>query len=268
MEGIETDGDLTPPLFTGFRLVNGPDIYHTKGSKPFKNVVYTLVATKPGKFIIRGATAIVNGRLITSNDAVVEVVPGADKDENASAYFLQPGEDPYEKMQKNLFMKVMVNKRSCYVGEPVVATFKLYSRLQSKSDIVKNPGFYGFSVQDIISLDDNVSNTETVNGKIFDVHTVRSVQLYPLQAGLFTIDAMEVINKVEFSKSAVNKKTEQEVVEGVFENKEQSSTTDNTITYENSISTEKIAIHVKPHPAKNKPAGFTGATGRFSIRAV
>ncbi len=268
LEGIETDDDLTPPLFTGFRLVNGPDIYHTNRSKFFKNVVYTLVATKPGKFIIHGATAIVNGRLITSNNAVIEVIPGAVKDENASAYFLQPGEDPYEKMQKNLFMKVMVNKRTCYVGEPVVATFKLYSRLQSKSDIVKNPGFYGFSVQDIISLDDNVSSTETVNGKIFDVHTVRSVQLYPLQEGLFTIDAMEVMNKVEFSKSAVNKKPEQEVVEGFFENKEQSSTPGNTIMYENSISTEKIAIHVKPHPAKNKPTDFTGATGRFSIRAV
>ena len=45
---------------------------------------------------------------------------------------------------------------------------------------------------------------------------VRKVQLYPLQPGIFNIDAMEVQNKVEFSKSAVSKKTEQEIVEGVF----------------------------------------------------
>ena len=51
-------------------------------------------------------------------------------------------------------MKVLVDKRSCFVGEPVLATFKLYSRLESKSDIVKNPGFYGFTVQDMINLAD------------------------------------------------------------------------------------------------------------------
>ena len=39
---------------------------------------------------------------------------------------------------------------------------------------------------------------------------VRKVQLYPLRHGIFNIDAMEVQNKVEFSKSAVSKKTERE----------------------------------------------------------
>jgi len=146
----------------------------------------------------------------------------------------------------------------------VVATFKLYSRLQSKSDIVKNPGFYGFTVQDIITLNDHIAATETVNGKSFDVHTVRTVQLYPLQEGIFTIDAMEVANKVEFSKSAVNRKTEQEIVEGVYDNHD-SPGNGNTVTYENSISTEKITIHVKPYPVARKPQAFNGATGNFSV---
>ena len=110
-----------------------------------------------------------------------------------------------------------IDKKTCYAGEPVVATFKLYSRLQSKSDIIKNPGFYGFSVHDMINLDDKMVNTEEFNGKEFDVHTIRQVQLYPLQAGIYTIDAMEVKNKVEFSRSVVNKKAEQEIIEGVVD---------------------------------------------------
>ena len=73
-------------------------------------------------------------------------------------------------MQQNLFMKVLVDKRVCFVGEPVTATFKLYSRLESKSDIVKNPGFYGFTVQDMINLDDKLTAVENINGKNFDVH--------------------------------------------------------------------------------------------------
>ena len=74
------------------------------------------------------------------------------------------------------------------------------------------------------------------------------------------------MNKVEFSKSAVNKKTEQEIVEGVFE-KTDAPSKNNTVVYENNITTEKITIHVKPYPDKKKPVAFNGATGNFSIQA-
>jgi hypothetical protein len=119
----------------------------------------------------------------------------------------------------------------------------------------------------MINLTDKLSATETINGKPFDVHTIRKVQLYPLQAGMFTIDAMEVQNKVEFSRSAVNKRTEQEIAEGVFEHNDDSEN-DNTVSFENNISTENITINVKPYPVRNKPEIFNGATGRFSIRAA
>ncbi|MDP4265264.1 MAG: BatD family protein, partial [Bacteroidota bacterium] len=280
LEDLQKDDDFIPPVFKDFRLASGPytyggSVYGMNGPTRLKNIVFTLVAIKPGRFIINGATAKVNGKFIKSGNAIIDVITKKEAFERAakegpgetsSEYFLHPGEDPYEKMKKNLFMKVLVDKKSCYVGEPVVATFKLYSRLESRSDIVKNPGFYGFAVQDIITLGDNLTETEMINGKPFDVHTIRKVQLYPLQAGLFVIDPMEVTNKAEFSKSAVDKKTEQEITEGVpRDNKDKEK--DNTVTYENSISTEKIAITVKPYPLKNKPPVFTGATGNFSINA-
>jgi hypothetical protein len=125
---------------------------------------------------------------------------------------------------------LVVDRTTCFAGEPVQAIFKLYSRLESNSDIVKNPGFYGFAVYDIINLNDHISATETIDGRPFDVHTVRRVQLYPLQAGIFTIDAMEVTNKCEFSKSAVYKKAEQEIKEGVFENNDPPARS-NTVSY-------------------------------------
>ena len=240
-----------------------------------KNIVYTLVAIRPGKFIIPGASARVGDKLIKSESVWLEVISKTDaarkgkidtRESNAD-YFLGPDEDPYAKMQRNLFMKVLVDKRVCFVGEPVTATFKLYSRLESKSDIVKNPGFYGFTVQDMISLADRLTTTETINGKKFDVHVVRKVQLYPLQHGIFSIDAMEVRNKVEFSKSAVSKKTEQEIAEGVFPDNEIADRL-NTVVYENNMSTEPVAITVKPTPPKNKPAEYNGATGNFKITAL
>ena len=281
---IIEDGEKTmnvkPPAFNNFRFVTGPNIYlgsisTSNGMKPLSNAVYTLEAIRPGKFVIPGATITFNGKTIRSNDAVVQVVSKEEAvrrfNKNSgisnSDYFLRPGEDGYEKIRQNLFVKVSVDKKNCYVGEPVLATFKLYSRLESKSDIVKNPGFYGFTVYDMVNLADKQVATENLNGKIFDVHTIRKVQLYPLQAGIFTIDAMEVKNRVEFSKSAVNKKTEQEIIEGLLGNNDDETPKEGTDVFETTINTEPVVINVKAVPEKNKPIAFAGAAGQFTISA-
>jgi len=274
------DDEFFAPDFKEFRFISGPNIYSgsavdASGTKKLKNIVFTLVAVRPGRMIVPGASARVNNKLLKSDDVWITVISKADalKNEKSASsqvnadYFLAPGEDPYVKMQRNLFMKVLVDKRECFVGEPVTAVFKLYSRLESKSDIVKNPGFYGFTVQDMINLGDKVSVVESFNGKKFDVHIVRKVQLYPLQPGVFNIDAMEVQNQVEFSKSVVSRKTEQEIVEGVFKDEDHESKL-NTVVLENSMKTEPVSITVKPTPQKDKPEEYTGATGNFRITAT
>lgn len=276
LEDVDNTDEFFPPDFKDFRFVNGPyiykgDAYGTDGTKHLKNIIYTLQAIKPGRFVIPAATALVNGLSVKSDKVIIEVIGKTDaikrglskNPSSSSSFFLQPGKDPYEAIRENLFIKVVVNKRICFVGEPVTATFKLYSRLESRSDIVKNPGFYGFTVQDMIGLDDKQVATELVNGKKFDVHTVRMVQLYPLQAGSFTIDPMEVENKVKLIRTSVNKNPEQEIIEGVFPGNEGN----NTEEYETSMSTEAVKITVKPPAQKNKPIDFTGATGRFIINS-
>ena len=280
LEDAESASSLKPPVFKNFRYVAGPNLYtgsvpSVHGSKPLRNFVYTIEATRPGRFMIPGTTVVADGQLLQSSDVWVQVITkeeatllfGRETAAMSSDYILRPGEDPYQKIKKNLFLKVLVDKRSCYTGEPVTATFKLYSRLESKSDIVKNPGFYGFTVFDMVNLTDKQVAAEMLNGKVYDVHTIRKVQLYPLQAGSFTIDPMEVKNKVEFSRSGVNKKTEQEIAEGMLGSSEDEPTNKNAEVFESSMSSEAVTITVKPSPEKNKPASFNGATGHFSISA-
>jgi hypothetical protein len=277
-EDAEKISSFTAPSFKRFRQVGSPEIYHGQGmlaGKPrtFKNTIYTLEAIRPGRYFLPGALATIDGKNFRSNDVWVVVISRkqADKQrkqnggaEDNSMYFLKPGDDPYDIIRKNLFVKVMVNKKTCFAGEPVVATFKLYSRLRSRSDIIKNPGFYGFTVQDMVNLEDKILHTETLHGEPFDVHTIREVQLYPLQAGIFMVDAMEIKSRIEFSRSAVSKKTDQKIIEGIFENNDPAPEA-GTEVFENRISTEPVTITVKPSPAKNKPVDFNGATGRFLI---
>jgi hypothetical protein len=278
LEETEKESAFYPPSFQHFRFVSGPSMYGgstygANGLVRMKNIVYTLAATKPGTFIIPGATAKVKGELIKSDNVAIQVISKEEAmqkgllpatETSSNAYVLRAGEDPYVKMRQNLFIKLTVDKQTCFVGQPVTATFKLYSCLESRSDIVKNPGFYGFTVQDMIGLADNKLEAAVINGKKFDVHTVRKVQLYPLQAGSFSIDAMEVLNKVTFAKVPNNKKIEQQITEGVAENNKTINA--GTATYENRMSTEPVTITVKGLPDAGKPDTFNGAVGLFNVK--
>src|SRR5436190_3252071 len=266
VENASEISNFSAPPFDGFRVVAGPNVYVADRSSSHKNVVFTLVAVDKGRFKIVGATCNVNGKPMKSNDAFVQVASLEEPGE--SPYFLRLGEDPYEKIKENLFLKLILDKRSCFIGEPLVATFKLYSRLQSRSNVIKNPGFYGFSVYDMIDVNDQMLSEEKLGGHLFQVHTIRKVQLYPLQAGSFSIDAMEVANEVEFSRSIVNKQTEQEITEkmyGVNETKKERDA--NAELYQVSLKTDPVVINVKSLPHKNAADTFAGAVGIFSIDA-
>lgn len=276
LEGGEKNAIIQAPPFTGCRLISGPHVYTgSEGIKAVSNFVYTLEANRPGRVHIAGATIVSGNKTLKSNPVIVEVISAQDairmlnkKGELLSSeYFLRPGEDPYRKIRENLFVTVQVDKRSCRVGEPVLAIFKLYSRLESQSDIIKNPGFYGFTVYDMVGLSDKQVATEKLNGRVFDVHTIRKVQLYPLQPGRFSIDAMEVKNRVEFSRSAINRKTEQQIAEGMMGIDTDEPVAAGTDVFETTMSTAPVEVEVKPLPEKTKPAIFSGAVGRFNIRS-
>jgi hypothetical protein len=267
IENAEKVSHFSPPPFQGFRLVSGPHMYSGDGPVAQKNLVFTLAALREGDFKIPGASCLADGKFEKSNEVIVRVISQKEMDE--TSYFLKQGEDPFQKIRENLFLKLTIDKSACFVGEPLVATFKLYSRLQSRSNIIKNPGFYGFSVYDMVNVNDQAQSEEKLNGHWFDVHTILKVQLYPLQPGIFTIDPMELANEVEFSRSVVNKKTEQEVTENMYGVKadDDGNKNKNAEVYKVNIKTNPVTVKVRPLPVKNAADTFAGAVGNFSIKA-
>lgn len=259
--------------FNGLTLVNGPVAYKaaipvTNGSSQMQNFVYTVVAPSAGLINIPRALAVFKGKQVRSSAAMIRVISSkqaeADlkKEKATEGYFLKTGEDPYKKISENLFVRMVVDKNTCYVGQPIVATYKLYSRLESRSDIIRNPGFYGFAVHDMIALSDRMKTTEWVDGKEFDVHILRQAQLYPLQSGELAIDGMEIKNRVRFSQEG---KKEQEVAEGLLNSEEDGPRANDE--YETVMNSSPLIIKVKPLTEKNRPDSFTGAVGRFNISA-
>ncbi|MBE2231482.1 MAG: protein BatD [Chitinophagaceae bacterium] len=265
--------EITPPDFHPFRLVEGPTVYTGGKQTVSRNYVYTLQAAGPGTFTIPGASLRTGYHTLQSAAAVIRVITPAGKQTrketaSSSTYYLAPGEDIQAKIREGLFVRLEVNKRTCYTGEPILATFKLYSRLESRSDIVKNPGFYGFTVFDMAGLKDRLRQKETWQGKEYDVHIIRKLQLFPLRAGRFTIDPMVIRNRVEFSRTTQDHQAAQEITEGLFGSEENTAAAPGITVGENEIQTAPVDIQVLEWPAAQKPAAFNGATGHFAIETT
>lgn len=152
------------PSFQGFTVVQGPD--YTNGwtlvngeMKEYVAISFILQPKRKGKWIIPSATAIADGKSISSGTVIIEVTDqpstpwqGAEVapgDQPLHEMIIRKGETIQDKVRKNLFVRLTVNKRSVYVGEPLVATYKLYTRLNSESKVVRRPSFTGFSVFDM-----------------------------------------------------------------------------------------------------------------------
>jgi len=180
-------------------------------------------------------------------------------------YILRPGENIVEKTKKNLFVKVQVDKNSCYVGEPIVVAYKLYSRLRSESRVTKQPSLNGFSVYDMLDPNNDAATVENVNGKPFTVHTIRKAQLIPLQAGPIELSQVEVENTVHFLKTEKPQRSKS-VLQSLLDQLGEGETGED-IQQHITLTSKPLTIMVKPLPETNKPADYNGAVGNFSMDA-
>ena len=281
---------LTPPNFTGFTIVSGPmeqnsmSLINGAVTKA-QGVTYVLKPAAIGRYTIAGATAVVDGHAITSNPVMVKVTNAApnppsqpgnnpffgfpepeEMNEPQEAYILRKGDNAAAVIKKNLLVTLDVNKTTCYVGEPIVAVYKLYSRLRSESRVTKRPSLSQFSVYDMLQPEANNPTTEKRNGQYFTVHVIRKVQLYPLQDGSFVLDPVEVDNTVSFLRleSGSSKTSLRQLLDGYMSGMTDGKPEEHHIT----IGSLPVTITVKPLPAAGRPADFDGAVGKFSLAAT
>jgi hypothetical protein len=280
IEGTTDVTAFTPPVFRNFEVVSGMN--QTNGwtwvngaLSEYVSYSFMLRPTTKGKLPIASAIVKSKGKTYTTKPITIQVtnavapsvVPGNAITEEKPDYYLAPGENAKDKIKKNLFVKVSIDKKSCYVGEPLLATFQLFTRLESESKIVKRPSLNGFSVVDIAEPEAGILTKEKVNGRIFNCYLLRKVQLFPLQAGLLSIEPMEVENIVRFIKAAASTGNESKNwLDAIMDKMQQAELTNADILEEKiSLQTEEVKVNVLELPEKNKPQNFDGAVGNLSI---
>lgn len=279
---------ITAPAFPDFFVVSGPNqesgMENINGNvKQYTGITFTLQPKKTGDFTIATAIARADGKVLKSNTLSIKVTNSNSAQPAPSSPFsgilpfdepapeaqfddfiLKKGEKLNDKINKNIFIKAVTDKTSCYVGEPLMVTYKLYTRLKSESNITKNPSLNDFSVIDLV-LPGNISySVEKLNGRSYNVYILRKAQLYPLQAGDAALESAEVENNIHFVKEEYL----QHRPDDLFGSMSPLAIPAEALLNEKIIlQSTPVIIKVKPLPTSGKPASYSGAVGNFSIEA-
>lgn len=256
------------PSFEGFDVIAGPavsqgtsiQIVNGSMSKSISHTIsYVLIPQQKGEFKIGQASATVKGVQYSTRETIVEVREGAASSSSSGSSSRsrnqQSNDDTSGKIEKDdLQMRLVLSRSSVYKGEPIRATLKLYSRVNiAGSEGAKMPTFNGFWSQDMEV--DNNSFRETLNGKVYEVYPVREYVLYPQQSGTLRIDPAEIT--IIAQVVVQTNRGFDPFFGGGHE----------IYNVRRQVVSPAVNVQVKEFPA-GAPASFTGAVGRYSMKAT
>lgn len=272
VEGARSVRQFKIPLFKDFEVADSFEhdpINGSVGANVYVKVV-VLVAAKKGQFTIPGATAVINGKPMRSGSTRISVIPDLQGITNANSddidteqeSILHPGDNINERIEKNLFVRVESSKSSCFVGEPLMVVYKVYSRLITYMQVAKRPSLTGFSVMEMVDSYDGKAEIEKLNGRLYYTSLVRKVQLFPLQEGTYTLDPAEIETQIRFIKTdqPAGKKGS-----GSLLGRSTTPMFPTAINHRTLLRSKPLTITVKPLPAANQPDDFSGAVGQFNV---
>ena len=274
--------NFTAPSFEGFTVVGGPftstssSIQMVNGSvtrTTTNSYTFALQAYKEGTFRVGSASLNVKGTKITSEPFDIKVVPDDGSHAAPSGGGASSGQSQAQQNTndpqvsgKDLFLRVVPSKKSAYVGEQVVLTYKLYTKVPVSSlSVVKAPSYAGFLTKDI---SDNTGGTlrqssEYINGIEYTSAEIQKVVVAPQRAGKLTLDPM-VIECIAQIRRENNRQRSMDPFEEFFNDPFFNR---NITNVKKELTSNSFVLEVKSLPEANKPASFAGAVGNYNFKS-
>ncbi|MBL0176659.1 MAG: protein BatD [Ignavibacteria bacterium] len=257
-----------PDLNTSFLTLAGPSTSQSMqwiNGKTSTSIswTYILQPRNAGQFTIQPATIVYDGAVMKSNPMIIKVVnaaPGVKQQQQQQK--AQEDKAVNVELGDNLFIRAIVDKRTVYMGEPILVTYKLYSRVTFQvNNIAKIPRMVGFWSEDIETPSQVRPEVENYNGKQYETFLLRKVVYFPTQAGELSIDPFEINCTIQVRQK---RKSGDDFFDRFFSD----PYFDSHKNVQKSLLTEKIPIHVKALPEDGKPESFRGAVGSYSMRTT
>ncbi|MEC7619747.1 MAG: BatD family protein [Bacteroidota bacterium] len=243
----ENGDDFTPPSFSGFRIVGGPNQSISNswvnGKKSFsKTYTYFLTPTQKGALSINQATIDIDGEIYKTTPVKITVTEAVDvpRDPNSPEYLIDD----------NLHLVAETSNTRPYLNEAITVVYKLYFRSPlriSDGRVVENPQYADFWSHNIDIPQLKVENA-TYKGETYNVVVWKKSVLYPQKTGKLGLEPLSLSLVIDLPSNRRD----------FFGNRilQQSSRT---------ITAGRRTIFVKPLPERGKPANFMGAVGQFNF---
>ena len=238
---------------SSFQIING----RTTQSSSI-TYTYILCATKNGTFTLPAATVTAEGNQLTSNTPKITVSGQAQQSAGGGR---QQQQQPQQQMHdagspisgSDLFIRVSANKKRVVEQEPVLLTYKVYSLVDLTQLEGKMPDLKGFHTQEVPLPQQKSFKVEQLNGRNYKTVTWSQYVMFPQITGKLQIPS------ITFNGVVVQRNRNVDPFEAFFNGGS------GYVEVQKKIQAPGIEIQVDPLP--DRPAGFSGAVGSFSISA-
>jgi hypothetical protein len=199
---------------------------------------YRLTPMNTGQFKIGSARIRANGKIYATQPITVVVKKASVKNQPAD---------------KSVFIETNVSKKTAYVGEQLIYSFKLFHRIEAKNLDLSMPfGASHFQKED---LGKAKSYQNLINGIQYQVQEI-SVALFPIKSGKAEIPSA-MLDLDIYHRTRSNRR-------GFFND----PFFGQGIRAEHKVLRSKpLSVEILELPEKNKPLGFKNIIGQFNIQA-
>ena len=249
---------------TDFDILSGPNRSSSMSSTSVNGVrttSHTLTFTcilrpkREGTFTIPSATITAEGKLLTSKELTVKVLP---PDQQRSQQSSSQGRGATTSQSGNisdedLFIVAMVNKKNVYEQEAILLTYKIYTAVNLTNVSGKMPDLKGFHSQEVEMPKGNREfQLEHYNGRNYRTIVWSQYVLFPQHSGQLEIPS------ITFEGTVAQRVQSYDPFEAFFNGGS------SYVNVQKPIRTPKLTIDVSPLPS-GRPASYYGGVGDFNI---
>ncbi len=258
--------NFTPPPFNDFTIQQGPmqsssvQIINGSMSQIIK-LTYYISAKKEGILTIGPATIISGSSTLQSKSITIEATKDNQNTQNQGGQNKGDSKSGKSGTSENIFARTSVSSSKVYTGEQFTITHKVYTRLNLKGfQDIKFPSYNGFWSQDEARKTQYQITNENINGVSYNVVEIKKAFLFAQRSGKIEIEPITIPCIVQEKSGKQNNDPFAQ-----FFGNDAFFGFDSYKNVVYSIKSNSIIVDVLPLPEENKPMGFSGAVGNFSM---
>jgi len=258
--------ELELPAIDGAEILGGPSQGHSQSVYSVNGKIttsstyqytYFLRAVKEGKFTIPSVTARTKNKPCRSNPVNIEIIAAKNQPSKTSPAASGDKSKQGSVGEDDVFVRLQFDKREVYLGEQIIATIKVYTRvnLAGVDQGFKGPDFTGFFTEPLEVPQLRNLQREAVNGEIYYTGVLRKMVIMPQKTGELIIQPFDL-------DVAVRQEIRRRIADPFFNDFDIPDVQETPVQ----LRSHSVKLLVKPLPA-SPPSSFAGAVGDFSFNS-